>query len=244
MTTAWLVAATGLVAGLAHVVLGPDHLAAVLPLAARSRSRAVRVGALWGLGHGLGVLLFGLLGQLAQGVLDLGALPQWSELMVGVLLIGLGLWTLHTSRFVVVHTHAHVHDASPPPEEDAHDHAHDHDHAHPHVHIADPTVASPEHLERGAHQRHTHSAFGFGLLHGTAGAGHLFGVLPSLVLGWEQAIVYLSAYLVSAVAAMAVFAWLIGRLVADERRLPLTLRISGVAALIVGVGWVAQTLAG
>jgi len=40
----------GLAAGLIHVLSGPDHLAAVAPLAG-GRGRAWRAGFLWGLGH-------------------------------------------------------------------------------------------------------------------------------------------------------------------------------------------------
>ncbi|MEL6182852.1 MAG: hypothetical protein AAFS10_28110, partial [Myxococcota bacterium] len=181
--------------------------------------------------------------------------------------------TLHRSRVVVVHSHAHDHTDKPNETSDApvsahhrtprsafasdaerghshvhhhHGHAHDHHHAHshPHVHIADPTVDDLDHPHRGTHEAHTHSAFGFGLLHGTAGAGHLFGVLPSLLLAWDEAVVYLGAYLVAAVAVMSVFSWLVGLIVRDERRLPLTMQISGIAALLVGVFWVGQLLLG
>ena len=48
----------GLAAGLLHVFSGPDHLAAVAPLAADERSRPQwRAGLQWGLGHTVGVLL-------------------------------------------------------------------------------------------------------------------------------------------------------------------------------------------
>jgi hypothetical protein len=51
---------SGVVAGLIHVVSGPDHLAAVAPLALSSRTRAWREGWRWGLGHTSGVLVVAL----------------------------------------------------------------------------------------------------------------------------------------------------------------------------------------
>ncbi|MEM1417659.1 MAG: hypothetical protein AAGH15_22365, partial [Myxococcota bacterium] len=69
-----LAAFGGLAAGAVHVLTGPDHLAAVVPLAAQARQRGERrgfaVGVLWGLGHGLGVVLLGGLGALLRSAID------------------------------------------------------------------------------------------------------------------------------------------------------------------------------
>src|SRR5688572_3654911 len=58
----------GLAAGLIHVLSGPDHLAAVAPLAG-GRGRSWRAGFLWGLGHSGGVLAVGLLALGLRGAL-------------------------------------------------------------------------------------------------------------------------------------------------------------------------------
>ena len=50
-----LVVTTGLIAGALHVLAGPDHLAAIAPIAIKSRAKGASVGASWGWGHGLGV---------------------------------------------------------------------------------------------------------------------------------------------------------------------------------------------
>ena len=63
----------GLAAGLIHVLSGPDHLAAVAPLAG-GRGRAWRAGFLWGLGHSGGVLAVGLLALALRGALPIDAL--------------------------------------------------------------------------------------------------------------------------------------------------------------------------
>ena len=51
----------GLAAGLVHVLSGPDHLAAVAPLAADADRSQWRAGLQWGLGHTAGVMVIGLL---------------------------------------------------------------------------------------------------------------------------------------------------------------------------------------
>lgn len=97
-----LTALSGLLAGAAHTLSGPDHLAAVAPLAVgRDRPTAGwAVGGIWGVGHGLGVVLVaaGVQALAWGGGLDGSALARHTgaaaELMVGLLLVGLGLWTL------------------------------------------------------------------------------------------------------------------------------------------------------
>lgn len=184
---------TGLVAGAIHVVSGPDHLAAVAPFAAESRRKAWEVGLRWGVGHAGGVLFIGLLSLLLRDWLPLDAISSWSERLVGVVLIGIGLWGGRRAFGQRVHTHEHEHDGQ------RHVHIHAHDGATAHTH------------ERGAEHRHTHTAFAVGTLHGVAGSSHFLGVLPALAFPtMTEAVWYLSAYGIGTVAAMVVFSSLVG----------------------------------
>jgi hypothetical protein len=97
----------GLAAGLIHVLSGPDHLAAVAPLAG-GRGRAWRAGFLWGLGHSGGVLAVGLLALALRGALPIEALSSWSERVVGVALVGVGLWGFTRVVRGPIHSHVHV----------------------------------------------------------------------------------------------------------------------------------------
>ena len=124
----------GLVAGVLHVLSGPDHLAAVLPFAVRGRGQALRVGATWGLGHGLGVLLLGAVAVALRSTVHLEAISGAAEIVVGVMLMVLGAWAIRRSRWVEVHAHEHAHELDPA--HDAHHvhtaadgHGHDHDRA-------------------------------------------------------------------------------------------------------------------
>lgn len=231
----------GFAAGALHVVTGPDHLAAVAPLAAHSRRLGWRTGATWGLGHGSGVVVLGLAGIAARDVLSLDRLASVAELLVGVMLVGLGIWAIRRALRVVVHTHEHDHDGL-----GTHEHMHLHvgNHAHSLAHL----VRTAPRLRAGAsglvaadpaHARHTHAVLGIGFLHGAAGGGHLFGVLPSLALPPAAAVVYLTCYLLSAVFSMAGFGLLVGRLTrrGGPRRLRLVMAGSGVLAVATGVFW-------
>ena len=97
----------GLTAGLIHVLSGPDHIAAVAPLTG-GRGRSWRAGFLWGLGHSGGVLAVGLLALALRGALPLDALSSWSERIVGITLIGIGLWGFTRVLRGPIHTHVHV----------------------------------------------------------------------------------------------------------------------------------------
>jgi hypothetical protein len=203
---------TGFAAGLLHVFVGVDHLAALAPIAVRDPTQATLTGAKWGLGHGLGVVIIGGLGLAFRSVIDIDAVSAWAEFVVGFMLIAIGIWAILKSRRVDVHQHSHAHEAS------AHDHLH--------AHESDDTT-------------HRHAALGVGLLHGMAGSGHLFGVLPALALPTGQAVLYLLAYLVAAVGGMAGFGFFIGRISRSggPERVTRLMAGSGVVAIVVGLFW-------
>jgi hypothetical protein len=219
---------SGLAAGSLHVVTGPDHLAAVAPLALRDRRAAAKTGAAWGLGHGMGVVVLGGLGMLAREAVDVHALSGWSEFSVGFLLVGLGLWSLRSALGMQIHEHGH-----------AHDHAGG-EHAHPHVHLG-----AHAH-DQQAHQGHSHAAFGVGLFHGAAGMGHLLGVVPALALPPVESAAYLAAYLLAAVASMALFGLALGELARRAGRAAMRGLVLAASIFTVGVGgwWLFTTFPG
>jgi hypothetical protein len=220
------VVGAGLVAGALHVLSGPDHLAAVAPLAADSATSRWRAGFSWGIGHTGGVLVVGLLAVLLRGVLPLDSISSWSERLVGVALIGVGLWSGHRLFETRVHVHRHVHDGVP------------HSHVHFHGPGARAHSASP-----GVEHRHAHASFGFGVLHGLAGSSHVLGILPALAFPTRQAgIVYLLSYGVGTVAAMTAFSSAIGFVAARARFSGLQvyrglLAACSLAAIGVGTFW-------
>src|SRR2546429_266656 len=141
-----------LVLGLRHAT-DPDHLVAVTSLVAADGGDvrgAARLGAWWGAGHALALLLIGI-----PLILLKSSLPGWlesgAETLVGVVILALALrivikWARGDFR---VGKHGHV--GGHPP---AHRHLREGDGPHPHRRVRTPG-----------------QALGIGLLHGLAGAG-------------------------------------------------------------------------
>lgn len=185
----------GLATGLLHVLSGPDHLAAIAPLAIETRRKTWRVGLHWGVGHTGGVWLIGALAFFLRERFPHAMLSSGAERLVGVALIGIGLWGLWRALA--------IREAAP--------------HGHP------------------------HASFGVGILHGLAGSSHFLGILPALAIPSQEGVVgYLLAFGMGSIAAMAGYAWLLGRLggraSGPRPRLWLALTCS-LAALLVGGLW-------
>lgn len=106
----------GFVAGLVHVFSGADHLAAIAPYAVDGKRRAWRTGVRWGLGHATGAFCIGLLVLMLRDAMPVHAVSAWGERLVGVVLIGIGLWGIRAaltaaharSRADRPHTHSHA----------------------------------------------------------------------------------------------------------------------------------------
>lgn len=210
-----IVLLTGALAGFVHVLSGPDHLAAVAPLAVSDRARGWYAGWTWGLGHTAGVVAIAALAVLLREWLPpIDAISAWSERLVGVALIGIGAWALRRSLRIEPQRHAHG--------------AVSHDHLH---------VQSGPRWVRGL--GHAHASFYMGVLHGIAGSSHFLGVLPALALPTRAtALIYITAFGIGSIAAMTAFAAALGS--AGARVQPGTSAhrglMLGTAVMAVGVG--------
>ena len=210
----------GLAAGLLHVLSGPDHLAAIAPLAVKRPRGSWHAGFRWGLGHSTGVLFVGVLSLCLRGLIPVDVISNSSDRLVGLLLIGIGAWSLR--KALQIHTHDHSHDGD----------------SHEHIHMHAPKKTHVQHV-------HTHAAFGIGTLHGLAGSSHFLGILPALALPSSAlAISYLAMFGAGTVLAMIGFSSAIG---AVARRFQmrawkayrrLMFACSGVA-FAVGAAWIA-----
>ena len=213
----------GFIAGMLHVVSGPDHLAAVAPLVVKDRRQAWLAGLRWGLGHALGVAIIAGAAVVLRNVLHVDQLSTWSEKLVGVLLIALGVWSFRSALKNHVHTHEHVHDGVR--------------HVHIHAHTEGHEPARPSrHL-------HKHTVFGFGALHGMAGGSHFLALVPALALPsrWET-VAYIAAYGAGTLAAMAGFSTFLGWLtrrfeLGGNRAYRGLMATCSLAAVGVGIFW-------
>ncbi len=195
---------TGFIASVAHVVTGPDHLAAVTPLAIDSRKKSWMIGFSWGLGHTMGMLMIGLLFVLFKEYLPVGAISKHSDTVIGLLLIAIG-------SYAIVRTYRrHTHGNRP------HSHFHTepflyaHIHKHTHDNRVDDT-GEHEHAHTGRVRQNAFAAFFIGTIHGFAGFSHLFALLPSLALPTVMdTIAYISAFAVGTIMTMVLFAFILG----------------------------------
>jgi hypothetical protein len=209
---------TGALAGAFHALAGPDHLAAVAPLAAVRGARGWLAGWTWGVGHTSGVVTVAAGAVLLRDALPpVEALAAWSERLVGGALVAVGLWALGRSLRVTPAGHAHG------------------SLAHRHLHVG----AGPRWLRRLGHP---HASFCLGVLHGVAGSSHVVGVAPALALPTGgAALLYVAAFGAGTIAAMTAFAAAAGAMGARARRGGAAHRAamatSALAAIAVGVAW-------
>jgi cytochrome c biogenesis protein CcdA len=201
----------GFLLGMRHAT-DADHVIAVTTILHRSQRflHGTFIGAIWGLGHTITVLVVGIL-IIVFGVVIPPPVGLAMEFAVAIMLILLGILSLSGGMSWLVgrfsppapihgHTHEHVHAHEPD------DDPHAHDHAHLHGHGTDPGLLA---------------TFGWfqlgrplvvGLVHGLAGSAAVaFLVLTDLaVRDTTQAIIYLLIFCVGVAAGMAILTTLIG----------------------------------
>jgi hypothetical protein len=178
---------SGALAGVVHVLSGPDHLAAVAPLAVAGGRRGWVAGCTWGVGHTSGVITVAALAVLLRDMLPpVDLISAWSERLVGGALIVVGFWALRAGLRIRTAPHAH----GPL--------------THEHVHVQAGSALTRRF-------GHGHASFLMGVLHGVAGSSHFLGVIPALALPTRMgALVYIAAFGAGSVLAMAGFAAALG----------------------------------
>ncbi|MCK9271373.1 MAG: hypothetical protein WC271_10090 [Bacteroidales bacterium] len=236
---------TGLTAAAAHVVSGPDHLAAVTPLAIESRRKAWGIGLAWGAGHTLGILVIGILFLLFRDVIPVERISEHSELLVGIMLILIGAWAIskvfmkERSRR---HAHLHTHAAGSEVYVHLHDHQHENNSGH-------NTREAHSHDHARHHRQNLKASLGVGVFHGLAGVSHLLAILPTLALPTKMdAALYLIGFGIGTLAAMMLFAAILGFVsgktaIAGRAATHNLLRIvGGAAAIIIGIWWIVMAV--
>jgi hypothetical protein len=203
---------SGALAGLVHVLSGPDHLAAVAPLAIADRRRGWAAGFTWGVGHTSGVVVVAVLAVLLRELLPpIEMISAWSERLVGTALIALGFWALRAALKIQAAPHAHGRVT------------------HDHLRIERPAITR--------RVGHTHASFFMGVLHGLAGSSHFLGVLPALALPTRAAaLAYIAAFGVGSIVAMTGFGAALGA-TAGPRTHRTFMLSAAVIAFSVGGAW-------
>jgi len=218
----------GILAAMLHVVSGPDHLAAVTPLAIEAKRKVWKIGLLWGFGHLMGMLLIGLLFLLFKEYLPLESISEHSEQLVGAVLIAVGLWALFRI-FRNGKNHEHTQGLQHEP------------------YLPTALEHGQGHHPKGKQDRWT--SFGIGVLHGLAGIAHFILLLP--VLGFENQVdglQYIFGFGFGTVLAMALYTALLGAVsqyskAGKHNTLYNIIRLSGgFFAIFIGIYWLYLSL--
>jgi sulfite exporter TauE/SafE len=229
----------GFVAAAAHVLAGPDHLAAIAPLALNTKFRPWLIGMAWGVGHLVGMLVIGILFFFFRELIPVEIISDYSERIVGFLLILIGVWSImrlfhFTNRTQHKHVHSHNDDTG-----NAFVHVHDHNHgesakhAHPHHEFEQQTYLA---------------ALGIGVIHGLAGFSHILNLLPTLAFPNRiESALYLLGFGGGTISAMVLFSAVLGLIsqYSSQQRKEVVYKVvnavAGIGAIFVGFIWLWNT---
>ena len=208
MTSLLAILALGFMLGMRHAT-DPDHVVAVTTIVSGQRSvkRAALIGAAWGIGHTLTILLVG------SGII----LFKWAiparvglamELAVALMLILLGVasltgtirWLRRTARMSAgqVHSHPHVHGD--------YVHTHPHGHApesHPHREDDTPLARIDRHLTRIGSYRLARPLI-VGVVHGLAGSAAVALLVLAAITTPLWSVAYLLIFGIGTIAGMMI----------------------------------------
>jgi len=223
--------------GLRHAS-DPDHLVAVTSLIAADRDRgtrqATRLGAWWGVGHALALLVIGVPLILLQASLP-GWLETGAEKGIGVIILVLAarvVWKWVRGDY---RASKHHHPSEAPP-------------------ASSVTAGAHHHLHRGHEDRRSHGhqslrtphqAFGIGLLHGLAGTGAVVVLLIAAMPSQLEAVLALTVFapmtIFSMTAMTTAFAWVLTRPLVEPLYRAILIPSMGIFGILFGLWYVGLT---
>jgi hypothetical protein len=218
MTSLIAILGFGFLLGMRHAT-DPDHVIAVSTIVSRERSiaKASLIGALWGVGHTVTILIVGA-AIILLGIAIPARLGLTMEFSVGLMLILLGVLNLTGALTWITDKFSPAH----PKVEGSHAHLHEHEaklHLHWHTHTGDAqhhgeSMAPPSWFDKNAAKVkqsgdsarlglfHTLRPLFVGLVHGLAGSAAVALLVLSTIHNPKWAVLYLSIFGVGTVAGM------------------------------------------
>jgi high-affinity nickel permease len=208
----------GFLLGMRHAT-DPDHVIAVSTIVSRGRSivKAGLIGALWGVGHTVTILIVGA-AIILLGIAIPTRLGLTMEFSVGLMLILLGVLNLTGALTWITDKFSPAH----PKVEGSHAHLHEHEaklHIHWHTHMGDAqhhgeSMAPPSWFDKNAAKAmqsgdttrlglfHTLRPLFVGLVHGLAGSAAVALLVLSTIHNPKWAVLYLLIFGIGTVAGM------------------------------------------
>lgn len=190
----------GLLFGLKHATEA-DHIVAVSTIVSQERSlwRSIMVGAFWGIGHTISLVVVGAV-VLALRIAVPERVAHWLEFGVALMIIGLGLsalWRVRASRRRDVHLHRHNHDGV--------SHAHIHFHEEETLHTGEPQRAHSHAVSRPGLK-----PLLVGAMHGLAGSAALTLLVLTQIDSTALGLLYLGVFGLGSICGMLLMSGLIG----------------------------------
>ncbi len=226
MTSLIAILGFGFLLGMRHAT-DPDHVIAVSTIVSREHSivKAGLIGALWGVGHTVTILIVGA-AIILLGIAIPARLGLTMEFSVGLMLILLGVLNLTGALAWITDKFSPAH----PKVEGSHAHLHEHDaklHIHWHTHSGEAqhhgeSMAPPRWFDKSAASRstravadagvghpsttlglfHTLRPLFIGLVHGLAGSAAVALLVLSTIHNPKWAVLYLLIFGIGTVAGM------------------------------------------
>ena len=216
-----LVTSSGLgsLLGMRHA-FEPDHLAAVSTLVTRERNgyKAALIGAWWGLGHTLSLVIVGAVLIVLRAEMTTRVAEAF-EFCVALMLIGLGWRAIYQAATQGLAGPAHVHHHGPV--------VHSHAGVPAHVHVGRWTLARRPLL--------------VGAVHGLAGSGALTALVLTTLPTTAERLMYISLFGLGSTCGMAalsgVLGWPLARLGAHQGIARGISALVGCFSIALGVAW-------
>lgn len=196
----------GFIVGAGHA-FEPDHMAAVSTLIRDKITRRdiIRHGAIWGVGHTLVLLIVGGAALFFKTVLP----EQFAvglEMLVGVMLVGLGAHVIYRLRRDRVHFHRHSH-------QDGVEHIHMHSHRH------DTTPHAPAKHRHAHPDRSALRTLLVGITHGLAGSAAIILTTAATLNSAPLGLFYIAVFGAGSILGMAAVSFLMSLVLIPVRAL-------------------------
>jgi hypothetical protein len=209
----------GSLLGMRHA-LEPDHLAAVSTLVTQERNgyKAALLGACWGIGHTLSLVVAGTALVLLRAEMP-ARLADAFELAVAIMLVGLGVRAIHQAARQGPSGPVHVHHHG--------GHVHVHSGVPAHIHIGTWTLARRPLL--------------VGAVHGLAGSGALTALVVAMLPTTTARLIYMAVFGIGSTIGMAalsgVLGWPLAR-IGSHRSVARGISLAvGCLSIILGLAW-------
>ena len=251
-------------AGILHVILGPDHIAAIITVSACQGTAAMWYGLRWGIGHSLGLVIVALVMWMVDADTDVSneEFARYASYFSGVFMIlfgsyfirdillhdksGLGFSALSTS------TDTEMVDVIGAPRRAEPDSAMD-DEFQLETEDKSPSSSSSQNDDSKARKvtwKQALASLCAGVVGGIAGPGGVLAIVPASYYSTKiEAISYILIFIISSTAAMGLIALLYGRMTArwamnslNKQRQETQLKLaSAIASILVGALWIVLT---